>query len=239
MTNPFFNKWHFIPEQNLLQDLIVEAVSIAGIETFYVPRNIGNYDKLYQTDDQSTYTKAIPLDVYLESIDGFEGQQNIFGKFGLEIRDQITITIPYRSFQQFVQPITNTDRPMEGDIVFFFLNKKCFQIKFVNNKEIFFAFGQLPTFKCTCELFEYSNETFNTGVPEIDSIQKLSLNAFDSAVTDESGDILTDESGNAIVDETYDPQNVDVTFDTDFFNSKFNTLIDNNETNPIANISGA
>src|SRR5208283_126690 len=77
---PFFNLYDFKSEQDLLQSLIVEAIGIAGINVYYIPRNIINYDQLYQTDDQSTYTNAIPVDVYLEDYGGFGGQQNIYNK---------------------------------------------------------------------------------------------------------------------------------------------------------------
>ena len=200
MTSPFFNSYDYKAAQDMMQDLIIDAFSMYGVDIIYIPRNIGNYDALYVADDQSTYTTPIPVDVYMLSVDGFGGNQNIFAKFGLEIRDQITVSMAARTFENEIQPTTQQPRPMEGDLIYFELNKKCFQIKFVNNKEIFYELGKLPTYKLTAELFEYSDETFNTGIPEIDSIQNnLSLNTLDNAITADDGSMLTTEDGTPIV----------------------------------------
>ena len=230
--NPFFNNYDNQPLQEVYQDLIVQSIQIYGIECYYVPRNIVNFDKIYETDDQSTYTTPIQVPVYLENVDGFQGQRDIFTKFGLEIRDQVTLSMAKRTFETVIQPITLQPRPMEGDIIYFTLNKKCFQIKFTNNKEIFYPLGVLPTYKMTLELFEYSDETFNTGIPEIDEIQKISsLNVLDNVYTTESGLILTDESGNRLTVETYDEQNIDPISDSDALNSDVTSIIDNSEEN--------
>jgi len=230
--NPFFNKFDFQPEQELYQDLIVEAIQIYGHEVYYIPRNITNFDQIYLTDDQSSYTKAIQVPVYVENVDGFQGQRDIFTKFGLEIRDQITLSMAKRTFDRVIKPVTLEERPTEGSLIYFTLNKKCFQIKFTNNKEIFYPLGVLPMYKMTLELFEYSDETFNTGIPEIDEIQQIaSLNVLDNVYTTESGLVLTDESGNRLTVESYDEQNIDPISDNDALNSDVTSIIDNSEEN--------
>jgi hypothetical protein len=211
MTNKYFNRYNFGNEQALLQSLITEAIQIYGIDVIYVPRNLTNFDALYLTDDQSTYTQAIRTTVYLQSVDGFGPQQNIFTRFGLEIRDNITVCMSTRIFELDIQPITKQVRPLEGDLIYFDLNKKCFQCKFTNNKEIFYELGKLPTFQLTCELFAYSDETFNTGVPEIDELQgQQSLNILDNVITqDNSNNILTQESGGQITLPGFNTNNID------------------------------
>jgi hypothetical protein len=236
--NPFFNRYNFQPEQELYQDLLCQAVQMAGIEIYYIPRNIVNFDKIYETDDQSSYTNAIETICYLESIDGFGGQKDIFSKFGLEIRDQITVTIPKRIFDRTIKPISNSERPDEGDLIYFKLNQKCFQVKFTNNKEIFYPLGVLPLYRLTCELFEYSNETFNTEISEIDSIQTLSsLNILDNVVQSDEGSILTDENGNRITLESYDVQNIDIITDEDTLNTDVIPLVSTSESNPFGFVS--
>lgn len=238
MTSKFFNKFHFSSEQNLLQDLIEEAISIYGIEVYYLPRNLINYDQLYETDDQSTYTRAIPIDVYLQSVDGFGPEQNIFTKFGLEIRDNITVSFSRRAFEEYIKPITNKPRPDEGDIIYFDMNKKCFQIKYVNNKEIFYELGKLPTYQMTCELFEYSDETFNTGIEEIDMIQNnLSLNILDNTIDTENNNVLTTESGAQILINKFNLQNIDPVVDDNYLNTETGSFIDSSVFNPIGEIT--
>ena len=239
MTSPFFNKFYAENEQRLYDDLVVEHIYINGMDSYYIPRNLVNFDKIYETDDQSDYSTTIAVDVYLESIDGFQGTQNLFTKFAqIQISDSITVAMARRTFERIVQPVTNQPRPMEGDLIYFPMNQKVFQIKFTNNKEIFYPLGILPTYKLTCELFEYSDETFNTGIYEIDRIQnQSSLNVFDYVYTNESGVILTDESNNIIVNESYDEQNIDPIVDNDIIKVNADTFVDWSETNPFGDIS--
>jgi hypothetical protein len=231
MTNKYFNRYHFGATQDLLQSLITQAIQIYGTDVIYVPRNLTNFDQLYLTDDQSTYDTPIRTTVYLQSVDGFGPQQNIFTKFGLEIRDNITVSISTRIFETEIQPITKQSRPMEGDLIYFDLNKKVFQIKYTNNKEIFYELGKLPTYQLTCELFAYSDETFDTGVPEIDAIQAQgSLNILDNSITTEDGSILTGENGGQITVHGFEVQNIDPAADNNEFANEDN-IIDESEGN--------
>ena len=236
-TNPFFNKYFAENEQMLYDDLVVEYIQINGMDIYYIPRNIINFNKIYETDDQSTYSTTIPVEVYLESIDGFQGDQNIFTKFQLEIRDQVTVSMARRTFERIIQPVTKQPRPMEGDLIYFPMNKKVFQIKFTNNKEIFYPLGILPTYKLTCELFEYSGESFDTGIPEIDILQSLfSLNVFDNVYITESGLMITDENGNRLTNEYYDEENIDPIVDDDILKIDADTFVDWSESNPFGEV---
>jgi len=208
-TNFYFNNFSSFQEQLLLENLIIEAIKIYGEDMFYLPRNINNLDKVYTADDQSSYTLSFPIEMYIKSVDGFSGDGNFMSKFGLEIRDQVVFSVAQRVFSEEIGNQLAFTRPREGDIIYFPLNKKCFQIKYVNKQEMFYQLGALQTWEMTCELFEYSNEDFDTGIPEIDSIQtRLSTNILDRAIMDEDGYYLMDESGNYLVDETYDLENI-------------------------------
>lgn len=183
---------------------------------YYIPRVLTNYDDLYGEDAQSQYNQAILVELYIKSVDGFTGDGNFMSKFGLQIRDQVVFSIAQRTFRQEVAIITDQIRPNEGDLIFFPLNQKCFQIKYVNNKEMFYQFGALQTFELTCELFEYSNEQFNTGIPEIDKLQtNFSLNILDYTLFDEEGNYLLDEDGNYLVTEAYKPDQINIAEEND------------------------
>lgn len=199
-TNFFFNNIYDNQEQQLLEDLVVEAISIYGIDVYYIPRSINNYDSVYGADDQSSYNQAIPICMYLESFQGFGGDGNFMSKFGLEIRDQTTWSVAMRTFSEAVSTVTNQVRPNEGDIIYFPLNKKCFQIKFVDKFQMFYQLGQLYTWKMTTELFEYSDEIFNTGIPEIDILQtKFDTNSLDWGIMDELGNYIMTEDSDYLV----------------------------------------
>lgn len=203
-SNFFFNNFRNSGEQSLLDSLTAEAISIYGEEMYYITRNINKLDKLYTADDQSSYTNAYLTPWYIENVDGFNGDGNFMAKFGLEIRDQVVFSIAQTVFAQQIGAYTTLTRPLEGDLIYFPLNNKCFQIKFVEKFEFFYQLGKLYTWKCTLELFEYSDEVFNTGIPEIDSIQtKESTNILDYTIKTETGAYLLDEEGNYIVIEKY------------------------------------
>jgi hypothetical protein len=163
-------------------------------------------------------------------------------KFGLQIRDQVVFSIAQRTFNQEVAIVTDQVRPNEGDLIYFPLNRKCFQIKFVNKFEMFYQFGALQTWELTCELFEYSNEQFNTGIAEIDSIQqKYSLNVLDYAIMDEDGVNLITEDGNYLVVEAYKPEDINPASEndtiqqgTDNFPIGSDEFIDFTETDPFS-----
>jgi Virus neck protein len=203
-TSFFFNNFKSSQEQNLLEDLTIEAISIYGEDMFYVPRNIGKLDQVYTADDQSYYNQAFQVPVYIENVSGFTGDGNFMSKFGLEIRDQVVFSIAQKVFNQEVAAYTNQLRPNEGDLIFFPLNNKCFQIKFVEKFEFYYQLGKLYTWKMTLELFEYADEVFNTGIPEIDAIQlRESTNVLDYTIRDEANNYIMDESNNFVVMEQY------------------------------------
>ena len=182
--------------------MIIEAIKIYGEDMYYIPRKLNNYDAVYGADDQSSYELAYPIEIYIKSVDGFSGDGNFMSKFGLEIRDQVVFSVAQRIFNNEIGSLNGQLRPNEGDLIFFPLNKKCFQIKYVNKFEMFYQLGALQTWEMTCELFEYSGELMNTGIPEIDILQKkFSTNILDWTVNNEGGAAILTEDGDYIVQE--------------------------------------
>ena len=202
-TNFFFNNFQSSQEQLLLENLIIEAIRQYGQDMYYIPRKLNNYDSVYGADDQSSYENAYSIELYIKSIDGFSGDGDFMSKFGVEIRNQVIFSVAQRRFNEEIGEYTTQVRPNEGDLIYFPLNKKCFQIKYVNKFEMFYQLGALQTWEMTCELFEYSNEKLNTGIPEIDNLQKkFSQNQFDWLLKDESGNAILTEEGDYIVMES-------------------------------------
>jgi hypothetical protein len=208
-TNFFFNNYRSSQEQQLLENLIVEAIKIYGEDMYYVPRNLNKFDHLLTADDQSSYTDPYMIEIYIKSVDGFGGDGNFMSKFGLEIRDQVVFSVAQKVFSQEIGAYTALTRPREGDLIFFPLNNKCFQIKYVDKFEMFYQLGALQTWEMTCELFEYSSEQFSTGIPEIDAIQtKFSTNILDWALKDDQDDYLLDDDDNYLVMEGYNLEEI-------------------------------
>ena len=172
-TNVFFN--HAVSsEQHLYEDLVVESLRMYGQETFYLPRKIVETDTILDEDVQSEFGDAYSVEMYIENAEGFEGEGDLMSKFGVEIRDQATFVLSVRSWERFVSSDNNLAtglRPNEGDLIYLPLSGSLFEIKFVEHEDPFYQVGKLFVFKMTCELFEYSQEDFDTGIGDIDLIE--------------------------------------------------------------------
>lgn len=157
-------------EQGLIEDLVIESIRIFGHNVYYINRSSGAHDDMMNEDDLPIFDDAYLLEMYIKNVEGFEGEGDFLSKFGLQIRDSITFTCAIRTFNSEVGQNLNDVRPLEGDLIYFPLNGKIFQIKHVEHEAIFYQMGQLQTYDLKCELFEYSNERFQTGVEDIDTL---------------------------------------------------------------------
>lgn len=236
-TNFFFNNFQSSQEQLLIEDLIIESIKIYGLDVYYLPRTKVNYDGIYAEASISEFNSQYMVEMYVKNVDGFKGDGDFLSKFNLEIRDQITFTIARRSFYNEIGSVNNMIRPLEGDLIFFPLNNKVFEIKFVEHESIFYQLGSLQLWDITCELFEYSGEVFNTGIEEIDRVYvDHSLDQTKFAILTEDADPyrLVDESGYALVNENYDINTIDPTADNDEIQVESNEFIDFSERDPFS-----
>ena len=172
-TNFYFNNFTNSGEQNLIEDLVIESIRIFGQDIWYLPRTLGAVDDLLNEDDLSKFTNAYMVEMYIKNVDGFEGEGDFLSKFGLQIRDSITFTMSQRKFTQDIGLYDEQVRPNEGDLIYFPLNNKMFELKHVEHEAIFYQMGALQTYDLKCDLFEFSNERFTTGVVEIDTMFDL------------------------------------------------------------------
>lgn len=194
-----------------------------------------NDDLIYGEESYSKFDSQYFVEMYIKNVEGFGGQGDFLSKFNLEIRDQVTLTIARRTFFDEVGAYTSFTRPREGDLVYFPLNKKLFEIKFVEHEAIFYQLGALQTFDLTCELFEYSNEIFNTGIQEIDEKQKdITFNMSDFAIKLESGLALADEDGYDLVLESFDMSTQDPISDNVDIQSESDGILDFTEIDPFS-----
>lgn len=177
-TNPYFNNNKYTPTQDLMEDLMIESIKNKGIDVFYLPRRFRKLDQIFGEDVLSQFKEAFPIEMYLETFNGFEGEREIVSKFGIEVRDNMSLVVSKKRFMQEAAKAPNmTDRPIEleapmmGDLIYFPLSKGLFEIKYVDNKQVFFQGGKLYTYRLDCELFKYSYEELNTGNSDIDEIE--------------------------------------------------------------------
>ena len=167
-TNSYFRTFDAKNEQELLHSLVTESIQIYGHDVSYIPRTLINTDTILGEDSISEYKDAYSVEMFIKSVDGFEGEGDLISKFGLEVRDQIVFSLARKAWEGLDLGV----RPKEGDLVYFPLTSKIFQIMFVEHETPFYQVGALPTFDLTCELFVYSDEKIDTGVDTIDVIEQ-------------------------------------------------------------------
>jgi len=207
-TNHYFNIHDSSPEQNLLHDLLIESIKIYGIDVYWLPRiSSSSADQILGEDTLSSYSVNHIVEMYIKNVEGFEGQGDFLSKFGLDIRDQITFTVAIRRFEQLD---SGYPRPREGDLIYFPMNKKLFEIQFVEHESLFYPMGTLPVYDLRCELFAYNQQKINTGIDEIDQIaqtigtssraQAFSTNALASSTATDGDNFAIEEKSDSILD---------------------------------------
>ncbi len=189
-TSNYFQKFDHNNEQNLLQDLMVESIQIFGHDVSYLPRTKNNVDNIYGEDPTSSFESAYPIEMYIKNTDGFEGEGAFVGRFGLEIREQITFSVARRTWDG--QGISV--RPLEGDLIWMPLTSKLFEIQFVEHQAVFYQMGKLPIYDLSCELFEYSDEDIDTGIAAIDKVEVENAYSIEYVYSANSGVFTTDET---------------------------------------------
>ena len=221
-------------EKNLYEDLIIEQLKIYGHDVHYMPReNLFTDNVLGNTTDK--FTDEYMIEMYVEEVNGFAGQGDLIGKFGLDMRDELTFVVARRTFELLVDQPSNTltfNRPKEGDVIYMPLFKKFWQVDFVEDEDPMYQISDLPIFKLKCSTWDYSSESVETGLTEIDEkLDNVTLDLLENQITLESGttssgslisenimgqvSALLSEAGETIVDET-DADNIIMEDDPNF-----------------------
>jgi hypothetical protein len=230
-------------EQNLYEDLIIESMKIYGVEVYYLPRKPFNPDPILTEDPYNSYEHAYPIEMYMENVSGYDGDDEIITKFGLEIRDQANFVVSRRRWVDTVDSTGNSVlsiRPAEGDIIYMPLTQSLFEIRKVDSQSPFFQVGKLFVFRMSCELMQYSNEVFNTGVSEIDDLFKQFADPLDQfEILQEYGEALVTEAHelSPIINEGQSTNNDPSAADNDYFTAEADNVIDFSESNPFGEVN--
>tara|TARA_S200002703_G_scaffold145129_1_gene139295 strand:- start:179 stop:2119 length:1941 start_codon:yes stop_codon:yes gene_type:complete len=184
--NPFFLQGSQ-SEQRLIQELINEQLTIYGVEVIYLPRKIVNQDTVLNEIQSSKFDDNFAIEAYVNTYEGYGGAGDIMTKFGMSLKDELTVTISRERYEDFIAPFlgeldANNDdeinvasRPREGDLIYFPLGRRLFEVKFVEHEQPFYQLGKNYVYQLKCELFEYSDELggwdqLSTTTEEIDSV---------------------------------------------------------------------
>ena len=161
-------------EQNLYEDLVIESLKIYGQDVYYLPRDIVNEDRILGDDVPSKFNSSHKIEMYIENIEGYDGEGDLFSRFGVEIRDEATFVVARKRWKQTVARYDNEitgERPREGDLIYIPLSSTLFQITHVEHEQPFYQLSNLPVYKLRCTLFEYNDEDLDTGIASIDNIE--------------------------------------------------------------------
>ena len=196
MLNPFFLQGSKT-EQGLIQSLVNESIQIHGIDVYYIPRQYVNEKTIIKEVIESEFNNAYPIEAYLNSYEGYDGQGTILSKFGIQELDDVSLIISKERFELYISPLIQkldniklSSRPKEGDLIYFPLGDRLFEIKYVEHEKPFYQLRENYVYELRCELFRYGDEVLDTGVNFIDDnvenegyIQTLTLVGASSTAT--------------------------------------------------------
>ena len=174
-------------EQNLVQDLINEQIKIYGVEVYYLPRKIFTTDNIIKEIQSSKFDDSFLIEMYINNYEGYAPDYDVMTKFGLQLKNEVSLTVSRERFEDFIAPFLEgmssgiregritgysfgdlISRPKEGDLIYFPLGERLFEIKRVESEKPFYQLGKLYTYDLSCELFEYENELIDTSIDEVD-----------------------------------------------------------------------
>lgn len=234
-------------EQRLVESLIIESIKIYGFDTYYLPRTEVNKDPLFFEDTLSKFENAIPMEMYLENVDGFGGEGELMSKFGIEFRETATFVVARLRWEDVCargrkSNLILPNRPAEGDIIYLPLTDNYFEIKRVDGTNPFFQLGKLYVWRLQCELYQYSSERFDTGISDIDDVETgRSLDVDQNTILLESGDNLildTNVIGDYgyLMQEQFNIKARDPIANNDDFTVDAQDILDFTEINPFGEV---
>jgi len=182
MLNPFFLQGSQT-EQSLIQDLINEQLRMYGVEIFYIPRKYLTTNTVIREVIESEFSDSYPIEAYVENYEGYSANPVILSKFGIQALNELTITLSKERFENYISPLIKdmpdielSTRPKEGDLIYFPLGDRLFEIKFVEHEKPFYQLQKTYIYTLTCELFRYEDEIINTGIADIDDSVEVEAN---------------------------------------------------------------
>lgn len=264
--NRYFNQYAPVKqEQKLVEDLIIEAIKIYGVDVYYLPRTHVNLDRLYSEDASMKFTDALEMEMYIKSFDGFMGQEDFLSKFGLQIDETITFVVAQKRFDQALKTCLMTEysynivseegdellqestynyetilRPREGDLLWFPMAGYLYEVKFTENIEFFYQLGKIYTYELRCQRYEYSSEKLDTGITDIDNVEEIysQSSEFVPKILSEADELILNEDGTYIAWDEINIERQDVTAENEYLQSKIgeDDILDFSERNPFSEV---
>ena len=174
MLNPFFTQGTR-SEQNLVQDLINEQLRMYGVDIYYIPRKYVKEKTVIKEVVQSKFDNALPIEAYVDNYDAYSGAGDVLSKFGIESKDEVRLIISRERYENYITPLIQgqsniklSTRPKGGDLIWFPLDDRLYEIKDIEYAKPYYQLQNLYVYELYCELFRYQDEVIDTGIAEID-----------------------------------------------------------------------
>jgi hypothetical protein len=175
MLNPFFTQGTS-SEQNLVQDLINEQLRMYGVDIYYIPRKYMTEKTVIREVVQSKFDEALPIEAYVDNYDAYSGAGDVLSKFGIESKDEVRLIISRERYENYITPLIQgksniklSTRPKGGDLIWFPLDDRLYEIKDIEYAKPYYQLQSLYVYELYCELFRYQDEVIATGVEDIDN----------------------------------------------------------------------
>jgi len=227
-VNPYFNNYNYRPTQNLIEDLAAETIKMNGVDVVYIVKTTDKVDSLFGDNQFGKLKNSFSIEMYLKNVRQFEGTRDVVSKFGMEIKDNVTLIVSRKRFREEASKLPELggrlypmNRPIEGDIIYLPLSKtsdNLYEIKFVENDDTMYQQGDYYTFRIDCELYKYSMEDIQTGFSKVDDIR-------DELVKE------VDENGDGKVDYIMDKKEIN---DNTQLQNEADDIIDFTEKDPFS-----
>ncbi len=175
VLNPFFTQGTS-SEQNLVQSLINEQLRMYGVDIYYIPRKYMTENTVIREVVQSKFDSALPIEAYVDNYDAYSGAGDVLSKFGIESKDEVRLIISRERYENYITPLIQgqaniklSTRPKGGDLIWFPLDDRLYEIKDIEYAKLYYQLQNLYVYELYCELFRYQDEVIDTGIDDIDN----------------------------------------------------------------------
>jgi hypothetical protein len=175
VLNPFFTQGTS-SEQNLVQSLINEQLRMYGVDIYYIPRKYMTENTVIREVVQSKFDSALPIEAYVDNYDAYSGAGDVLSKFGIESKDEVRLIISRERYENYITPLIQgqaniklSTRPKGGDLIWFPLDDRLYEIKDIEYAKPYYQLQNLYVYELYCELFRYQDEVIDTGIEDIDN----------------------------------------------------------------------
>ena len=89
----FGNQIGVASEQNLVEDLIIEMIQLAGRDFIYIPRTTNNIDQVLNEAPNASFESFKVIEGYVQNYNDFSANPLLMTQFGIQSNGQLDLII--------------------------------------------------------------------------------------------------------------------------------------------------